>query len=137
LGSAVERGNGRIDEFKQDNNSNAGKKIGGTGRFQVGYFLMWFWMLGVAALVFVALKIYGLVNPAVGLGLNFAGRVPSTLLRRGFQELSEGGEWFKQKIENYAEPSLTKEEVLTLFRSMQGTAQSRDVQALVQKITKK
>lgn len=137
LRASIAKLNRRIDEFKIDNNENAGKKIEGTGFFQFGYFTMWFWILGALALVVVGIKIYGLVNPVVGLGLNTAGRVSTTLLRRGFQELSEGGEWFKQKIEQHSEPALTKEEILELFRSMQGTAQSRDVQDLVKAITKK
>lgn len=129
--------NKRIESFKADNNENAGKKIEGTGVFQIGYFSMWALILGGLVIVWFGLKVYGMVNPVVGLGVNTVGRVSSTLLRRSVTELSEGGEWFKQAIEKHTAPALTKEQILELFAREHMAAQSRDVQSIIKDLTKK
>lgn len=126
----------RVDSFKKDNNENAGKKIEGSGFFQIGYFSMWAIILAGLAVVWVALKIYGTINPVVGLGLNTAGRVSAGVLRKGFTELSEGGEWFKDEIAKSHLTDEIKAFVTKTFIDNHMAAQSRDTQTLVEKLTK-
>lgn len=136
LDSAVAALTKRMDSFKADNNENAGKKIEGTGLFQIGYFSMWFLVLGVVALIGVGLKIYGMVNPVVGIGVNTVGRVSSAVLKKGVAELAQGGEWFKEYVEEQGKELLSKKEVMDLFSRAHVEAQSRDVQTLVEGLTK-
>jgi hypothetical protein len=137
LETSVAALNRRLDDFKKENNENAGKKIEGTGLFQVRYFTMWAGIMAFGAVVWFALKVYGMVNPIVGLGTNVFGRVSSTLLKRGVTELSEGGEWFKEYLKEEKSDLLSKSEVLELFRRAHVEAQSRDVQTLIEKLTEK
>ena len=137
LDSAVAALSKRLDSFKASNNENAGKKIEGTGFFQIGYFSMWAIILGFLALIAVGLKIYGMVNPVVGVGTNIFGRVSSTLLKKGVSELTEGGEWFKEYIHEAKDGVLSKEHILDLFNRAHVEAQSRDTQAIVEKLTSK
>lgn len=136
LRSSVAALNKRIDSFKTDNNENAGKKIEGTGFFQIGYFSMWAIAIGGLVLLWVALKVYGMVNPVVGLGVNTVGRVSSTFLRRGVTELSEGGEAFKQYLASSGLEEAVQDKVRDLFSRAHKEAQSRDTQDIVAKITK-
>lgn len=126
----------RLLEFKFDNNENAGKKIEGTGLFSVGYFTLW----GVAILgiflVILAFKVWGMINPIVGLGVNTAGRVGSTILNKGFSELVSGGNKFHNWVETHTSPTLTKEEILELFTSAHKEEQSREVRAVVRNLTR-
>ena len=136
LDSAVASLNKRLDDFKQRNNEFAGKKIEGTGVFQIGYFSMWLWIIIALAVIWGALKIYGLVNPVVGIGVNTVGRVTSTVLKKGVSEIVQGGEWFKEYLSEQKSDLLSKREVLDLFQRAQVEAQSRDVQTLVENLTR-
>lgn len=135
LDSSVASLNRRVDSFKADNNSNAGKKIEGTGVFQVGYFSMLAVLLGGLALLWVGLKLYGLVNPVVGLGTNVVGRVASTALNKAVAEVTEGGEWFKEYLAESDLDDQIKSKVKELFSRAHVEAQSRDTQALVERLT--
>lgn len=137
LDSALAALNKRLDDFKKDNNENSGKKIEGTGLFQIGYFSMWAIIIGGVLLIGVALKIYGMVNPVVGVGVNAVGRVSSAVLKRGISEVAQGGEWFKEYVEEQGKELLSKKEVMDLFSRAHTEAQSRDVQTLVEGLTKK
>lgn len=136
LREAVAALNKRVESFKADNNENAGKKIEGTGFFQIGYFSMWLLIFGGLVIVWFGLKVYGMVNPVVGLGVNTVGRVGSTILRRGLSEIAEGGEAFKAYVESHTQAALTKDEIKDLFLRAQKENQSRDVQEIVAKLTK-
>lgn len=135
LNSATAALNKRVEGFKQDNNENAGKKIEGTGIFQVGYFSMWLWIIGILFVLWCALKVYGLINPVVGLGTNIVGRVSSSVLRKSVAEISEGGEWFKEYLKESGIADDTKKLVLDLFVRAHQEAQSRDTQTLVERLT--
>lgn len=126
----------RLLEFKFDNNENAGKKIEGTGLFSVGYFTLWGVAILGLLLVVVAFKIWGMINPIVGLGVNTAGRVGSTIINKGFSELVAGGNKFSNWVESHSSPTLTKEEILELFTSAHKEEQSRDVREVVRNLTR-
>lgn len=135
LRTSVAKLNARIDNFKADNNENAGKKIENTGVFKVGYFSMWAIILGGLLLLWGALKIYGMINPVVGIGTNVVGRVSSTVLKKGLSEITEGGEWFKNYLKESNLTADAKQAVLEIFRRSQIEAQSRDTQKLISRLT--
>ena len=118
-----------------------GKKIEGTGKINLGYFTYVGLLIGLALFVVLAVKVVGMIYPPVGAGLTglkFAGRIGTKVLSRGFGEVIEAGESFKNKLKARAEstPNITVEEVLELFRQEHRGAQSRDVQDLIQTLTK-
>ncbi len=142
---AVAKLNSRIDDFKADSNENVGKKIEGTGLFQVPYFV---WLGIVGVLVFIGfivlavlwsfLKMAALGNPPLQLATG-AVQAGANLVRRGWAETVAGGEKFKQSLGNVgklaADPALLAE-VKALFANEHQKAQSADVQELVKAMTK-
>lgn len=137
LNKATAKQNSRVEDFKKDNNENAGKKIEGTGLFSIGYFTMWGGILAAGAIIWFGLKIYGTVNPIVGIGTNVVGRVSSAMLKKGLTEITEGGEWFKEAISEAKQETFSKDEVKALFQRWHAEAQSRDTQKLIEQLTQK
>lgn len=128
--------NERLDTFKRENNENAGKKIEGTGVFKIGYFTMWACILGGLFLIWTALKLYGMVNPVVGLGTNVVGRVSSSVLRTGLTQISKAGEEFKAYLDESDLDDKAKETVKKLFRQAHMESQDEKVQEVIKSLTK-
>jgi len=126
--------NEKLDDYRASVQPLEGKKIENTGLFSIGYFTMWGVILLVLFLGWTALKIYGIMNPVVGMGVNTAGRVASGVLHTGFRQMVAGGEKFKQWVGQHEADTLTKEEVLELFTSAQKEKQSEDVQNVVKNL---
>ena len=124
-----------LKDYAKHIDKDAGKKIEGTGFFSIGYFAMWGIGLGVVFLLFAALKIYGMVNPVVGAGTAIAQRVGSAIVGRGFHELVQGGEAFKDYVEKSPLTAEVRAQILDLFTRAHKENQSKDVQSLVSKIT--
>lgn len=135
LDKSVASFNAKVEDFKQDNNENAGKKIEGTGLFRIGYFTMWGLIIGAVLLLGLALKIYGIFNPVVGLGTNVVGRVASTVLKRGYTEIIAGGERFKEYLQNSTLTADVKAQVADYFQRAQMESQSQDTQGIVKNLT--
>jgi len=114
---------------------DVGKKIEGTGWLKLGYFSYLALMAGLIILVWVGLKIWGMVNPVVGLGVNSAGRISSGVLKRAVAEISRGGEWFKEYLAESDLDDKVKAKVKDLFSRGQVESQSADVQTVVEKLT--
>jgi len=114
-----------------------GKKIEGTGLIRIPYFVY----IGLIALaiflVWTGLKIYGAVNPVVGLGTNVVGRVGSSVLSGAVSELSKGGELFKEKVQNSELTAELKSKVLDLFSHAHAQAQDKSTQDIVKALTVK
>lgn len=135
LDHAVAKLNQRLDDFKADNDKNAGHKIEDTGLFKVPYFV---WIGGVFAILFIVyfvLKTFVHVaaagNPAIGLGLNavqLGGRGAAALAK----EVIHGGEVFKEKIA--AELPELSAKIEAIFESSQKEAQSPTSQEAVKKL---
>jgi len=114
-----------------------GKKIEGTGLIRIPYFVYIGGIALVIFLVWTGLKLYGSVNPVVGLGTNVVGRVSGSVLSGAVSELSKGGELFKEKV---AESELTAEvkaKVLELFSHAHAKAQDKSTQDIVKALTVK
>lgn len=141
LNTAVAKLNRRIDSFREDNDKNAGKKIEDTGLFKIPYFV---WLGGFLLLAFVGflvlsvlwtfLKMYGVSNPAVGLGLNavsLGGKVTAGAL----SQVLKGGQKFKDRMaEQFPE---IKDKIIAAFHAAHKEEQSPEVQQAVAKLTEK
>lgn len=137
LRTAIAKFNRRLDEFKMDNNENAGKKIEGTGLFSVPYFV---W-IGLVALLVVGgwlvlrtiVSVAAAGSPPVAIGLK-AAQVGGRVLSRGFSQLVKGGEDFKSLIEKNFEDADTKKKILAAFMDSHKQAQDADVRTVIEKL---
>lgn len=111
-----------------------GKKIEGTGLIQMGYFTWIALLFGIGALLFFVLKIVSIFNPPVALATS-AVSAGAGLVRRGFSEVVEAGEKFKDLVGKKIEDPDTQQHILDLFRRAHMETQSRDVQTVIQHLT--
>lgn len=137
--SGVNAQNKRVEDFKKQNDENAGKKIEGTGLIQVSY--IW-WVGGIAALVFVlftgaklVLTILSAANPAASIGLNVMNAAQS-VVTKGFSQLVQGGENFKDWVNKEIQDEGLRDKILKAFQSQHKQAQDSDVQRTVENITR-
>ena len=128
--------NRKIDRYAAKVDPLVGKKIEGTGLVRVPYFVYVGSLIVLAFLVWTGLKIYGSINPVVGLGTNVVGRVASSVLQKGYSEIVSGGEAFKDYLEKSGIESSAKEKVLDLFSRAHKENQSPNTQVLVRELTK-
>lgn len=129
----------KIDDFKKGNDENEGKKIEGTGLFQVPYFA---WIGGIVALLAllyfagkIALNVAAMVNPGAAVGLNVVNGI-SAVAGKGFSQLIKGGENFKEWVTAEVKDADIQKKVLDAFRTAQERAQDSDVQNAVIAVTK-
>jgi hypothetical protein len=133
----------RMDDFKQDNNENAGKKIEGTGLLQIPYFV---WLGGFLVFAFVGfivltvlwsfVKMAAVANPPVQLGVS-AAQLSANFLKRSLAEVLKGGEEFKSRVVQAVDDPALQARIRELFREEHMKAQSGDVQDLVKQLTRK
>lgn len=139
LESAVAEYNKEVQEFRLDNNVNAGKKIEGTGLIQISYFAWAGGVIAVIAVLFLLLKLFlsvaSVANPAAAVGLNMVSAAGS-VVSKGFSQLVKGGEKFKERIEKEISDPALKQKILDTFRAEHMGAQDQEVQNVVQTITK-
>jgi hypothetical protein len=136
LNQATAKLDDKVDDYRVDNKALEGKKIEGTGLLQMSYFTYLFIILAVLWVGKMALNIYAHANPAVGLGLN-ALRVPGNIAAKAVSEVVEGGEHFLNRVEKEVTDPDTQKRIVALFKSSQMEKQSRDVQQVVDTLTKK
>ena len=135
----VARLDARLESFRKDNDENAGKKIEGTGLFQVPYFAFVgiFVVLAVIAwhVIKMVLGALSIANPgaAVGLGVmnvtgNTAGRLATQVIKGGKDFLG----WVGSTVED---PAL-RDKITEAFKSAQKQAQDEDVKTVVKQLIK-
>jgi len=127
--------NEKMVAYAKHTDKDAGKKIEGTGFIRIPYFVYIGCIALVLFLIWTGLKIYGSINPAVGLGVNSVGRIGSAVLSRGFSEVVKGGEDFKDAIKNSELTAEVKAKILDTFQRHSMQSQSQDVQKVVQTLT--
>ncbi len=145
LDKAVAKLNARIEEFREDNDKNAGHKIEGTGFLQIPYFV---WLGGALVFGFVVLilvgigwsflKMYALSNPPVALGIK-AVQTGGALASKGFGQLIAGGEKFKGWVKtDFPELSAeTKDKLIEYFHAAHKEEADKPVQDVVDALTNK
>lgn len=133
----------RVDAFKEENNENAGKKIEGTGLFSAPYLVVLggaivlvFVLLFLAGLAWTALKLYGLSNPPIALGLK-AVQTSASFAKSALSEIIKGGEEFKKSIKAELTDPAVQQKVLDLFRINQKQAQAPVTQDVIKELTSK
>lgn len=127
--------NKAVAKYSNTVEKDVGKKIEGTGWLQVGYFS---YLIGIGVLVLLAygaVKIYGMINPGVGLGVNAVTGVAGAAIHKGFSELVAGGEAFVQYVKNSPLTADTKAYVQSLFVQAHTSNQSPDTQKIVNQLT--
>jgi hypothetical protein len=142
LDTAVAKLNQRLDEFKSNNNENAGKKIEGTGVFQVPYFVwlggalvLGFFGLVLLTVVWGAVKMFAAANPPLALGVN-AAQLAGKTVTKGLTQVLRGGENFKEAISQRFGNSDVAGQVLELFQQKQTQSQDEDVQTAIKHLTR-
>jgi hypothetical protein len=139
LEKAVAKDNVKLDKYREDVRKNEGKKIEGTGWFQMNYFLYMGLVIGSLCFLVIVIRIAWSIfinsYPGVGVGMNIL-KLPGKAAAKGLSEVLEGGEYYKNlvKAENDLEERV-KEKVLALFRRAQIEKQSRDTQSVIKRIT--
>lgn len=130
----------KLDDAREDNKPLEGKKIEGTGVVQMSYFTYLFIVLGSLFVIYkvisVGFKIYGTMNPVVGLGVN-ALKVPAEQVKKALLETIEGGERFKKEVEELISDENLRDAIVKIFRNSQEVKQSRDTQKLIKDLTRK
>lgn len=128
----------KLEAFRKENDQNIGKKIEGSGVFQIGYFPFLALIGCLLVVLWMGLKMVSLLSPEVSIGTRILGggiRGVFSLAKKGFSEVVEGGEAFKKKVDiAFADPA-TREKIKELFTQAQKEKQSRDVQEAIQKLT--
>jgi hypothetical protein len=128
----------RMEDFRETNDKNTGKKIEGTGLIQVGYFTQLLVFGLFIILAWLAIRVLGIFNPAVAVGsqvLTGGIRGVGKIVKKGFTELIQAGETFKEKVDEEFEDPETRERILNIFRQAHKESQSSDVQEVIKKLT--
>jgi len=129
-----------VQDFKDEIAPLAGKKVEGTGWFQVPY-LLWIGGIAVAAwLVYtfgkVGLSVAALAHPAAGMGLA-AVNLTGSLAGKMIKQLAVGGERFKEALGKLNLDEKVREIVLNTFRAEHESVQDEDTQVVVKELTNK
>lgn len=139
LEKAVAKLDRRYETFEAKQAQDVGKKIEGTGFFQIPYFL---WLIIVGALVL--LTIFGLSIlwtfvkiscPQVAVGSRIAS-MGGSLAARAFGQVVQAGENYKEDVVKSFD-SDTAKKVLSLFQHHHAAKQDQDVQSVVRDLTQK
>jgi hypothetical protein len=139
LNSAVAKLDVKVEKFAAVNDSEAGKKIEGTGLMQIPYFL---WIGCIALVGFIAYHlIKGLagVSAAAGQPEGIAAlgvlNVASSVAAKGFAQMVKGGENFKNWVTKEVTDPALQSKILGAFRTYHTGAQDQDVQATIKQLT--
>ena len=127
--------NNKIDNYRKDIQPNVGKKIENSGIISIGYFTYVGIILAFIFIIWTGLKIYGLFNPIVGVGVNVA-KVPLGVLKTGFSQLLTAGETFKRTVDEKIEDPETRVLIKELFRLSHERKQNQDIQNFIKDLTK-
>lgn len=137
LRTAIAKLDKRLDDFKEDNAENVGKKIEGTGWLSVPYFLWVAILLFVGFVIWVVLKsllsVAAAGSPPVAVGLKVAS-VGGKVLSRAFGQVIKGGEEFKNRIKEEVKDAELQAKILELFRVSQMKHQDQDVQRTIKEL---
>lgn len=126
----------KLEAYKKSVEPNVGKKIEGSGLISMGYFSYLAIFFGILLVLSTAIKIYGMINPVVGLAGN-AAKIPVKLLGQGFKQIISAGEAFKSEIDKKIADPATKELILDIFKASHERKQDEQVQSIIKDLTKK
>lgn len=127
----------RVDRYAAKVDPLVGKKIEGTGFIRIPYFVYIGSIILVIFLAWTALKIYGSMNPVVGLGTNIVGRLSSKTVASIASQVTKGGEVFKEELSNSGLEQAVKDKVLEIFANAHSKVQDKSTQDVVKSLTVK
>lgn len=136
LDHSVAKLNERVENFKESNNENVGKKIEGTGFLQVPYFV---YLGGFLLTLFILFVIFKVAKVALSTYLNAQTGGAYGLAQKSLSQVVAGGNRFKHWLQTEV-PELSAEvraKVETLFHDAHHQEQDADVKALVAKLLSK
>lgn len=143
LNHAIAHRSNKIVDFAEKNDELAGKKIEGSGLFQVPYFIYLGAFLIVALigwhLAKIVLTAATLVpNPAAAIGgsVGIAGmNITESLASKALSQIVAGGNAFLQKVDaEFNDPTVVAK-IKSLFGEAHNVSQDTDVQAVVKTVT--
>lgn len=128
----------RVIDFKDDNNENAGKKIEGTGWFQVSY-VAWvggalFLLVVGVAIMKVVMQVLSAMNPGVALGTR-AAALGGKALSTAFSQVVKGGQDFKKSLGTIVNDESLRQKIVDLFTSSHKKAQDETTKQVVNHLT--
>jgi len=156
--------NAKLESYRTATDKLEGKKIENTGLIRIPYFAYIGGIVLILFLLWTGLKVYGSINPVVGLGVNSVGRISSSVLQRAVGEIITGGEAFKSYYDEKAVPKIEslvksvmnnpnlnslsamdssaksivsqiRDEIMDLFNRAHRENQSQDTQSVIKKLT--
>jgi len=136
LDKSVAKFNERVEDFKESNNENAGKKIEGTGFLQVPYFV---YLGGVLLLIFIGFILFKIAKAAASTYLNAQTGGAFGLGQKAIRQVVSGGNVFKEWLGKEV-PELTAEvraKIETLFHDAHLQEQDEDVKLLIKNLLEK
>ena len=129
----------KVEAFKQDNNENAGKKIEGTGVFQIGYLP---YVGAILIVVFIgwhllhtALTVASAANPGALVGVG-AMNVTGALAGKAATQVVQGGKDFLTWVSKEVTDSGLRQKITDAFVTAHKKAQDADVKAVVKQLIK-
>ncbi|MDP3732984.1 MAG: hypothetical protein Q8Q91_00435 [Candidatus Daviesbacteria bacterium] len=132
----------KVDDYKEDTKKLEGKKVEGSGLFQIPYFV---WLGVVFVFLFVvyvvgrsaiqALMISSGAGIPVSMGLKTITGIAGKTAKTAFSQIVHGVELTKDYIKGSDKDTFTKEEILKIIRDEQQKAQNADVQKIVKELT--
>lgn len=124
----------KLAEYKASIAPDVGKKIEGTGFFQMGYFTNIAFMAGGVFILWILIKAVAFFSPPVAVGLK-ATAATAHFMGRAVGELIDGGQAFKDALKRrFSDDPAKRDELLELFNAHQERRQSADVQELIRQM---
>lgn len=138
LDTAIAQLNKRLDKFTDKQTENVGKKIEGSGWFQVPWIV---YAGGIALVIFfglvaakVALAVLSTMHPGVAVGTRVAQMGASTVSRALGQTIQGGKDFVGEITKKYSAD--VANEVIELFKQHQQKNQDSDVQRMIKDLIK-
>lgn len=138
LAASLEKENSKFDkklaQYRKDIDEIKGKKVEGTGFIQMSWFTAAFGTIGLIILIYIAIKIIGMIYLPVGIGAS-AIKLPSVDVGNMVNQLIKGGELFKKNLDDVIEDPEIKEKIIETFRTSHMITQSPKNQEIIKNIT--
>lgn len=129
--------NTKLDKYTDRVEKLEGKKIEGTGLIQMGYFTYIGGIFIVGLIAYMGLKLYGSINPAVGVGLGLFERISGSVAKKAVKQVVAGNEAFKDVIDNIVTDASLRDTLLEEFRKAQTSKQDESIQNIIRLATSK
>lgn len=128
----------KLEDYKARNEELVGKKIEGSGLFQISYFSNILLIGGLIFGLYFAFRIISVLNPGINVGTKLVTggiKTMTKLAGKGFSQTLIGSENFKKKLDSEIEDIALRNRIKQIFRETQQAAQDEDVQKIIKDLT--